>query len=58
MYENTLKLIDQNERGAKRIVRSINPLHTKIGEISYKQFNSIPEISRTKRSKQTQDVRK
>ena len=40
-----------NESGAKRKVHTTKCLHKEIRDISYKQLNSTPESSRTKRSK-------
>ena len=43
------------ESSAKRKVNSTKCLHKEIGEINWREQLSIPEISRTKRSKHTQE---
>ena len=45
----------QNERSIKRKIHCTKCLHKEIGEISYKQLNNTPEITRTERSKYTQE---
>lgn len=52
---NVLKPVGHNESGDKRKVHSTKCLHKEFGEISYQQGNNIPESSRTKRSKHTQE---
>ena len=48
-------LWDRMKAVLMRKVHSTKCLHKEFGEISHKHLNSIPESSRTKRSKHTQE---